>query len=89
MDKTKLDMSRFKVTKGGSEWQEVIRMFEDKLNPPRVAGGFRKLSPAVIAKKLKIAGVDNCQQGYDLYRKCQEFETFGKGFWYFVRGSHK
>lgn len=75
-------MNRFTIEKGGSERGELLDKFLERLNPPRVAAGFRKLSHGFLAKKLEGVPTDDL---YAFYKECERAHSFSRWFWYKLR----
>lgn len=85
MDQSLLNMDRFTVQKGGSAWQEQIGNFADRLNPSRIAAGYDPLPYKVIARLLKRAGVSNAEDAYLLFKRCESYDNFSKGFYHQIK----
>jgi hypothetical protein len=83
MKQVGVDMSRFTVEKSSStERGMYYDMFLARLNPPRLAGGFNKLSPAFLAKKLQ--GIPTADL-HAFYQQCERANNFSRYFWWALR----
>jgi hypothetical protein len=66
------DLSRFKVVKGnrGSARGEVLDMFLNRLNPSRVAAGYKPLSHSRLA--VMLAHIKQVDELHAFYRQCDQ-----------------
>jgi len=81
----------YQVKKAGgqklrSQRDEYINKFLEELNPDRKANGYREYTPVTLSKRIHNAF--NCADTgvlYLLWKKCNEFDNFSKGFHYLTR----
>jgi hypothetical protein len=60
-----------------SEWQALMQMFMDRLNPGREKAGYKPLSASRVAKMLSDAGYGGTTKARDFYKK---LDTEAKNF---------
>ena len=66
-----------------SEWEEQLDVFAAKLNPGRIAAGYKPYSNSRIGKLLKNYGVSDAASAHRFYGKVEtEGRNFGKLFDY-------
>jgi len=70
-------------TKRISERGALIKQFLDRLNPPRVAAGFREISPARLGMLLQFM---TTKQLYAFYAELKQAKNFSKSFWWRIKG---
>jgi hypothetical protein len=85
-----MDLGSYKLeikeSKLRSQRDEYIQKFLEKINPSRVSAGYKPMTEKEFVGRVKRA-FDNADTGvlYLLYKKCEGFRDFGKGFNYLTR----
>jgi len=81
-----LDITQFQIEeKRTSHHADLLERFAQRLNPARIAAGYKAYSYARIAMLLQNLTYDMREQ---LYTKCEKSSNFGKTFNYLVK-NHK
>jgi len=69
-----------------SERDEYIVKFLERINPSRVSAGYSPLTPVRLCHTVtKAFGKSDTGILYLLYKKCEQFDDFSKGFYYLTR----
>lgn len=79
MKKLTFDIPKVETT-AKNEWGEIVGMFLDRLNPGRVAAGYKELTSAALGAQLVKAGYKDTNAIRDLYKKCNGAKSFSKYF---------
>ncbi len=75
------DMSRFQVVQGnrGSTRSDLLDRFLERLNPPRLAAGYRPLSHGRLAAMFKGVPTGDL---YPFFKDCERANDFSRFFWW-------
>lgn len=88
MERIKIDLSRYQQprSKATSERAELIEKFLSRLNPPRIADGFKPLTPARLGAMLAHVPTEDL---WPFYRSCEQANSFSRFFHWSLRPRDK
>lgn len=81
-------MDRFQVVKNnhGSQRGEMLDKFLARLNPPRIAEGFRPLTHGRLSQLLAHIPTEDL---YAFHRSCEQANSYSRFFWWSLKPEPK